>query len=44
MPGSGGFDIDQYSGLSTYIPSMGDSTCDATYRELAWNKATGYLK
>ncbi len=44
MTNFGGFTIKDYSGLSCYLPAMGDSTTDATYRTLEWNNATGLLK
>ncbi|MBQ9310378.1 MAG: hypothetical protein IJ222_05865 [Bacteroidales bacterium] len=44
LSGSGGFDINAYSGLSMYLPSVGSSQLDGFYRTLAWNKATNLVE
>lgn len=36
--------IRTYSGLSTYLPSMGNAYLDEYYRSLAWNKAVGLVQ
>ena len=39
------FSINNYSGLSMYLPSKGTSLLDKYYREhIAWNRATGLVK
>lgn len=43
MPGSGGFNINHYSGLSTFIP-MGEAKFTNAYRDTRWNKAVGLVK
>ena len=36
--------VDIYSGLSMYLPAMGNSYLDNFYKSLSWNQATGLLK
>jgi len=44
LPGSSGFYIDTFSGLSMYLPSAGSSYLDAFYKTLDWNKASGLVE
>ena len=43
MPTYGGFRINHYSGLSTFIP-MGEAKYTNAYRDTKWNKAVGLVK
>ncbi len=43
LSGSGGFDIDIYSGLSMYLPCRGSSYLDSYYSTLDWNGATSLV-
>ncbi len=38
------FEIDRYSGLSTYIPNPGHEIMDEYYKTLAWNKAVHMIE
>ena len=37
------FDIDEFCGLSMYLPADGDMVLNDYYRGLSWNKATGLV-
>lgn len=39
-----GIQITSYSGLSMYLPSVGDSDLNEFYKTLAWNKATNLVE
>ena len=39
----GGFQINNFSGFSMYLPCAGSTFLDGKYKELAWNKATGLV-
>ena len=39
-----GLEIARYSGLSMYLPSVGDAEADDFYKTLAWNKATNLVE
>ncbi len=43
LSGSGGFDIDIYSGLSMYLPGNGSAYLDSYYSTLDWNVATSLV-
>ena len=36
--------INTYSGLSMYLPSVGDAQLNEFYKTLAWNKATNLVE
>ncbi|MBO4761355.1 MAG: hypothetical protein J5520_06350 [Bacteroidales bacterium] len=40
----GEFDIDTYSGLSSYLPAAGTAFLDSYYKEFEWNTAAGLVK
>ena len=43
-PGFLGIVINNYSGLSMYLPSLGDAQLNDFYKTLAWNKATNLVE
>lgn len=44
MKSYGGFDINTYCGVSSYLPNRGNETLDSYYRSLKWNVATSFVK
>lgn len=40
----GEFDINEYCGMSMYLPNSGNSLLNSYYTELEWNKATGLVE
>ena len=44
LQGSGGFDINIYSGLSMYLPCKGSAYLDSYYKTLDWNKETSLVR
>jgi len=38
------FDIKHFCGLSSYLPSNGNSKLDNYYKDFKWNEATGYVE
>lgn len=44
MKNYGGFEINAYCGVSSYLPNVGNATLDTYYRSLKWNVATSFVK
>ena len=44
MLGYGGFEIENYSGISMYLPAHGNAELNKFYKTLSWNIRTGLVK